>query len=139
MQLDDGVLIVLPRNEAKTFFAYRDDTARLEFIEELLQNDTISKFGCDGQWNAIHDTLSGIALEDSVLGQAILGGRPLHQGDDYHVCLVRPDVVGYLCEQAKQVDVSDLADLAEAVRGVFEIYRTAAELRAAMVFAVKRH
>ena len=138
MQLEDGVLIVLPRDEAKAFFGHRQDDARLQFIGELMANDSIPKLSCNSKWQAVHDLLAGIELESSVLGQAILGGRPLHQGDDYHVCLVRPDVVGFICDQAKQLTEARCGDLWPEVSELVATYGKAAEVGGAMVFVSKK-
>lgn len=138
MELAEGCLVVLPRDEAKQFFGHRQDEPRLEFIHELLGNDGIQRCGCNSQWQAIHDALSGVELANSVLGQAILGGRPLHQGDDYHVLLVRPDVVAFIAQQLNDVDLSELGELADLAREIHATYQAAADVGGAMVFVAKR-
>ncbi len=138
MQLDDGYLIVLPRAEAKAFFGHRQDDARLEYIQELLENDEIPRMSCGGKWQAIHDALESSTIDESMLGQAILGGRPLHQGDDHHVCLVRPDIVGFICEQAKQLEDGFGGDVASEIESVIETFGKAAEIGGAMVFVTTK-
>ena len=139
MQLEDGYLVVLSRDQAKVFFGQREDQPRLAFLQELLASSDTCRLCLDGRWQALHDALSALAIEDSLLSQCILGGRPLHQGNDYHVCLVRPDVVRFIADQAHQIDESSVEasqlDLCQAVLG---IYKEAAELAGAMVFVAKK-
>jgi|GEM_PF-2707491 len=139
MNLEDGYLIILERDNAKAFFGHRDDADRLEFINELLSNADVPKTSLQGKWQALHDSLAAIEIEDSVLAQCVLGGRPMHQGDDFHVCLVRPDVVQFIAEQSKSVDLSPLDDeVSDLAKATFETFSKAVELRAAVVFAAKR-
>ena len=139
MQLEDGLLIVLPRDEAKAFFGHRENQARLDFINEMIAKEETKTLGLSGNWQALHDAMTAVELADSVLAQCLLGGRPMHQGDDYHVCLVRPDVVGFIAQQASQLDVPHISeDLLEQAKSIAAIYKTAAELGGAMVFVAKR-
>ena len=138
MQLADGYLVVLPRDEAKAFFGYKEDQPRLDFLNELLAKDEAKKLGCQGKWQSLHDAFAAASIEDSVLGQCILGGRPLHRGDDYHVCLVRPDVVRFIADQGAKLAETDIdAALWDSVQSVIGLYKEAAELRGAMVFVAK--
>ena len=137
MKLEDGLVIVLPRDEAKAFFGFREDGPRLQFIQELVQNDAIPKASCDGQWQAIHDYLSQLEVDQSFLGQVILGGRPLHQGDDYHVCLVRPDVVGFIQQQLQSLNFENVP-FREALTSVVTMFEQAANARGATIFVAKR-
>lgn len=139
MQLEDGLLIVLPRDEAKAFFGHREDQARLDFINEMVAKDDTKTLGLSGSWQALHDALADVKIDDSVLAQCLLGGRPMHRGDDYHVCLVRPDVVGFIAQQGAQLDDSHLATESHTqAKAVVDLYKTAAELGGAMVFIAKR-
>lgn len=138
MQIEDGYLIVLPRAEAKAFFGHRQDDARLAYIHELLANDEIRRMNCGGKWQAIHDAFEGSTIDESVLGQAILGGRPLHQGDGHHVCLVRPDIVGFICEQAKQLDDDFGGEVSTEIKTAIETFNKAAEVGGAMVFVAAK-
>jgi len=138
MQLEDGYLIVLPRAEAKAFFGHRQDDARLNYIQELLANDEIPRTNCGGKWQAIHNAMNGTTIDESMLGQAILGGRPLHQGDDHHVCMVRPDIVGFICEQAKQLEDGFGGEVSAEIKSVVETFNKAAEVGGAMVFVAKK-
>lgn len=142
VKLEDGYLIVLPRDEAKAFFGYREDEARLQFIHELLGNEEVGRLHCNGKWLALQAAFEQVNFDDSLLAQCLLGGRAMHQGDDYHVCLVRPDIVGYITKQAdtnsaviQASSFGDLKDLAESVLGFYE---QAAKLRGAMVFVAKK-
>lgn len=138
MQLEDGYLVILPRDQAKLFFGKRDDQERLQFLNEWLASGASSKYGCEGQWQALHEVFSNVNIENSFLTQCILGGRPMHQGDDYHVCLVRPDVVRFIADQGEQIDATQIeAAIFEQVRAVLGFYRAAAELTGAVVFVAK--
>ena len=139
MQLEDGYLIVLLRDEAKAFFGHREDQARLDYINEMLANEETKKLSLNGQWQSIHDALGGVVIEASVLSQCVLGGRSMHQGDDYFVFLVRPDVVGFIAQQGAQIDEAHLAsEHLELAKQVVGLYVVAAELSAAMVFVAKK-
>lgn len=138
MQLKNGMLLVLPRSEARTFFSHKDDATRLEFINELIAKPSVPRLDCEGKWQELHDQLAKIPLESSMLDQAILGGRPVHQGDDYHICLVRPDVVGFIAELGAGLKESQCELLWAEILKVIAIYQQAADLQAAMVFVAKR-
>lgn len=138
MNLEDGYLIVLERDNAKAFFAHREDEPRLEFVNELLGNADVPKTSLQGKWQSLHDALAAVEIDDSVLAQCVLGGRPMHQGDDYHVCLVRPDVVQFIAEQSKSVDLATLGEVSDLAKEAFAAFLQAVELRAAVVFAAKR-
>lgn len=140
--LEDGYLIVLPRDEAKAFFGHREDQARLDFIHELLANADVKRLSCEGKWNVLQAAFEQVDLDDSLLGQCLMGGRPLHGGDDYVVCLVRPDIVGFITRQSEQLQASyleqifkDDVGLAQAVLG---IYKSATEAAGAVVFVAQK-
>lgn len=139
MNLEDGYLLVLPRDEAKQFFGHREDQARLDFVNDLLTNVETNSLCLDGTWQALHTALAGVPIDDSVLAQCILGGRPLHQGEDHHVCLVRPDVVGFIAQQGEQLEQTLVGpDLWEKTKATINLYKAASENGAAMVFVAKR-
>lgn len=135
MQLEDGYLIVLPRDEAKAFFGNREDEARLNFIEELLAKENVQRLSLQGKWQTCHDSLAAIDIPDSMLGQCLLGGRPMYGGNEYHIFLVRPDIVGFIAQQGNSIDVSGVSsDVQQDIRSIVQLYATAAELGGAMVF-----
>ena len=138
MLLEEGVLFVLPRDEAKMFFGFRQDEPRLQYVRELIENDTIVKSSCAGKWQALHDHLVNVELDQSFLGQAILDGRAVHQGDDHHVILVRPDVVAFIDQQFQRLAMDRFGNLTPLVQQVAGIYQQAAATRDAVVFAAKR-
>ena len=137
MLLEDGVLLGLPRDEAKSFFGFREDGPRLEFIKELLENDAIIRTTCQGKWENLHAALSQTAIASSFLSQAILGGRPFYQGEAYHVILVRPDVVGFIHKQLQDISLNEYGDLAPTLHSVSEFYSQAAAAQQAVVFVAK--
>ena len=133
MNLADGYLLKLPRDQAKPFFGLRDDASRLDFLNESLAKDDAGKLGLDGAWQAIHDNLSSVSMVDSVLSQCILGGRPMHAGDDHHIFLVRPDVVGFIAQQGSQLG-DQFDSMTSSAQAVLHFYKEAAEAKAAVVF-----
>lgn len=140
MNLEDGYLIVLPRDEAKQFFGQREDQARLDFVNELFSKEDTKSLCLNGNWLALHTALEGAPIADSVLAQCLLGGRPLHQGDDHHVCLVRPDVVGFIAQQGARLEEPHVGtELWETSQATIGLYKEAAEIGAAMVFVAKRN
>lgn len=138
MSLKQGVLIVLERDDAKAFFGQREDAARLEFINAALERADIVAKSLSGNWQATHEALTSIDLEESFLDQCILGGRPMHQADDYRIVLVRPDIAAFIAEQLTQIEESSLPPgVVDDVKVVAEAYKTAAERKAAVVFAAQ--
>lgn len=133
MNLADGYLLKLPRDQAKPFFGLRDDASRLEFLKEFLSKDDTGKLCLDGTWQAVHDALSAVSMVDSVLSQCILGGRPMHASDEHHIFLVRPDVVGFIAQQGTQLG-EQLDAMPSTAQPVLDFYKEAAEAKAAVVF-----
>lgn len=140
MQFQDGLLIILPKDEAKAFFGFRDDAARLSFLQQLLDSDRIHKASCAGEWQAVHDHLAAVAVsaETSFLSQAILGGRPMQQGGTHVIALVRPDIVGFISQQLQEISLDTPEPLADTLRAVAAVYAQATADRAAMVFVAQR-
>lgn len=139
MSLTAGFLVVLPRAEAKVLFGKKEDDSLIDYVNELLTAETTRKVGCQGKWQQLHDTLAGIQREDSVLSQCILGGRPLHHGDEYHVCMVRPDVVRYVVDQGAQLDEPQVGpELWELTQAALGLYGEAAKVGGAVIFIARR-
>ncbi len=138
MDLKDGYLIILPREQAKTFFGHRENEPRLAFLHEVLAEPDTQLLCFDARWKGLHEAFSAVDLKDSVLAQCILGGRPMHRGDDYHICLVRPDIAGFIAQQGSEIEALDLpAEWQELATATIDLYRQAAEVGGAMVFVAK--
>lgn len=136
--MDNGFLMLLDRQRAKELFGCREDQPRLEWLAQLQADGATPQVDCRGQWQALHDAFSAVEIEDSVLSQCILGGRPLHQGDDYHVCLVRPDVVRAVAHQCGSLDTSTWGELADIASQATELFQSCAEIGGATVFVAKK-
>ncbi len=83
-------------------------------IEEAWQKDHVGE--SDKAWDAIHHCLTDGSLGDETgelpLNHVKLGGKQLHSGDDYMVCLVT-------AEQAKDVAKALLPIPKETLRGSY--------------------
>ena len=150
-KLKDGHLIVLPREEAKSYFSCRTDDARLEFVQQRLVSKTAETLNCEGIWEPLQRALTNAAPSDSVLSQCLLGGRPMHLGDSHVVLMVRPDVVGQIADELESLTEADLrqrwdavsdagegGDLAWSITtGMAQLYRRAADTGGAVVFCAQ--
>lgn len=75
-------------------------------IEERWDDDTLVEL--DKSWDALHRCLTDgdLALDngDYPLSHAVLGGRQLHDGDDYIVSYASPDQVGEIAAALAPLD-----------------------------------
>jgi hypothetical protein len=93
-----GVFFALTDEQAAAVLAAEDDDELMELIEEIEEAwDSENLVECDKAWDAIHRTLTDGQLEwangSYPLNHAVLGSRPLHEGDDYLVSYVSADQV----------------------------------------------
>ncbi len=148
--LKRGVLFAVDRDRAKSLFAARGDDALRDCIRDFAAAESIwsenSAIDCEGNWQAIDASLS--AMEGKAqLDHCLLGGRPMYQGSEMTVTLVRPDLVPHLANLLAEVEDDalreslpadvDFADLQATFVKIRELYRFAVEHRAAVVFAVE--
>ena len=158
--LTGGVLFVLSREHAKTFFGLRDDAIMINFITDLLDSEDVARVDTDGTWETLHRCFSDGTLEPSggkaPLNHCILGGRQMYQGSDRVVALVRPDMVPLVAIELAGVEKSWLRDRYEStsaaagndpfdqatferayakLEAIHTLYMMAAEARGAIVFA----
>lgn len=157
-----GVLFALDDDEAERLWACRDDdelTACVEEIEERWDVDHLCEL--DKSWDALHRcfTDGGLFFEngDFPLSHVILGGVPLHEGDDHIVCYVTAEEVREVAAALEPLDetwlhdrfttltfdsyqgTGDAADIAYTqafLPGLKDFYRTAARNGRAVVFTV---
>lgn len=101
-----GYHIALAREHAKRVFGQKDDESLRAFLQELITAPEMIKSGrvlnTGKAWNAIHRCLTEGELDptagDFPLNQVVLGGKQLHQGDDYAAVLIRPDMTTFVSE-----------------------------------------
>jgi hypothetical protein len=101
-----GYHIALSREHAKRVFANKDDATLPPLIEEL-KNDKVLKanaqiLDCKRTWDPIHRCLTEGTLDPEAgefpRNHVILGGKKLHNGDDYIAVVIRPDMVPFIAE-----------------------------------------
>jgi hypothetical protein len=107
-----GYHIALGREHAKRLFGLKEDQAILKFLDELKAAPDMKKSGrlldTGKAWDAMHRCLTEGELDpaagDFPLNHAVLGGKHLHQGDDYAAVLVRPDMTRFIADALAEVD-----------------------------------
>lgn len=162
-KLNNGVLLTLGRDDAKSVFAAREDEllkATLVSILSTIESQCLAD--CQSQWPTLHRMFTGGSLEPDAgelpLNQCILGGRPLYQGPELTVVVVRPDMVPHIFDALKQLAVPDLEvrlaqaqaatddrlvqaaeieSIAKIVDSVRDVYEFAASHRQAVVFCAR--
>jgi len=110
-----GYHIALSREHAKRVFANKDDASLPPLIAELLGDKTLKAnsqiLDVKRTWDAIHRCLTEGALDAEAgefpLNHVILGGKKLHNGDDYVAVVVRPDMVTFIAEALHDVKEPD--------------------------------
>ncbi len=113
-----GYHIALGREHAKRLFGLKEDQAILQFLEELKADSAMKKSGrvleTGTAWDAIHRCLTEGELDpaggDFPLSHAVLGGKPLHQGDDYAAVLVRPDMTRFIADALDEIEEDDVRE-----------------------------
>ena len=145
-----GVLLAIDRDGAKSLFGARGDDALRDFISRLATESSIwseqSAVDCQGNWQIIDQCL-GQMENGAQLQQCLLGGRPMYQGSEMTVTLIRPDLVPHLASGLDGVDDEalrkslpadqDFADMYATFQHLRDLYRSAAGQRLSIVFAVE--
>jgi hypothetical protein len=157
-----GVLFAIDDATSATLAAASDDDEVREIVSALEGAwDTENLAEVDKAWDAIHRALSDGTLEadggEFPLNRAILGGRWLHEGDDYIVVLVEKRDVPAVARALAQIDEAafheryravvprdyapeygdeDLAYSWENFRDVVRLYAQAARAGRAVIFTV---
>ena len=138
---DQGWLYVVLREDAKTLFRAKTDEQLDAFVEELHQRaaGTPTICDCGHDWQKMHDSL--LALDPGgPLPFCLLGGRPLYQGSERQVVLVRPDLVGHVAAKLAEItsDEAIVTRLGEQIHALTDLYTHAADQQAAVVFATEK-
>jgi hypothetical protein len=114
-----GYHIALSREHAKRLFGQKDDENLRKFLDELIADPGMKKsgrlFDSGTHWGAIHRCLSEGELDpaagDFPLSHVILGGKQLHQGNDYVASLVRPDMTNFVADAIGELAEEDVRKL----------------------------
>lgn len=156
-----GVLFVLSRENAKTFFGLKADELLVGYISDLLDsNDDVPRVTLDGTWETLHRCFSDGTLNPvggtAPMNHCLLGGRQMYEGSDRVISLVRPDVVPHVAIELAGVEKSWLRERYEStsadagndpfdtdkfeeayakVEAIHTLYMVAAEEGGAVVFA----
>lgn len=133
--ISGGVLIELPRDQAKTFFSTKGDEAVLEFVQNILADDQSNCLNTEGSWKELAEAFG----EEPPLAWCFTAGRPMHPGEGHNIMLIRPDMVGHVATNLSEAGLSDLTGeshvpMLEKLRGHFD---NAAKAGSAMIFAVR--
>lgn len=104
-----GVLFAINNETADALLAASDDDALMSIVEEIEEAWEQSFVAeTDKAWDAIHRALSDGSLEadggEPPLNRAILGGKHLHEGDDYIVALVSAAEVPLVASALTAID-----------------------------------
>ncbi|MER6210865.1 DUF1877 family protein [Streptomyces sp. NPDC001642] len=110
-----AVLFALGTQDAERVLALQDDDQVIELIAEVEDRwDTNHLFELDKSWDALHRCFTDGELAfdngDYPLSHVILGGVPLHGGDDYIVCYVTADQVREIAKALEPLDGQWLSD-----------------------------
>ena len=129
-----GVLIELPRDQAKTFFSTKGDEAVLEFVQNMLANDQANCLNTEGSWKELAKAFG----DEPPMAWCFTAGRPMHPGESHNIMLIRPDMVGHVATNLSSATLSELAGeshvaMLEKLRDHFD---AGAKAGSAMIFAV---
>lgn len=111
-----GYHIALAREHAKTLFGIKDDAGLRKFLDDLKQRPDMKKSGrvldSGTLWDPIQRCLTDGELDpgggEFPLDHAVLGGKQLHQANDYAAVLVRPDMTRFIADALAEIDEEDL-------------------------------
>ena len=108
-----GVHFAVPDDVAERLLSAEDDDEVLLVIEDIEEAMTgLDQCGTDKAWDAIHRCLTDgrLAFDNGSypLNAAVLGGRQLHQGEDYTVSLLTPQQVRDVAHALEEVSRATL-------------------------------
>ncbi len=99
-----GVHFAVSEPELERLLAARGDDAVMEEVQKIEERwEKAWLIETDGAWWAIHLALSS-KRAPSGLVRAVLGGRSLYRGDDFHVVLVAAKDVAAVADVLAQLD-----------------------------------
>ncbi len=125
MVVGRGFHIALAREHAKTLFGIKEDAALRSFLDELKARPDMKKSGrvleVGTLWDPIHRCLTEGELDpaggDFPLNAAVLGGKRLHQGEDYAAVLIRPDMTRFIADALAELEEDDVRKKFFALKG----------------------
>jgi len=132
-----GRLYIVVRDDAKNLFRAKTNE-QLDAVVDDLQQRTLGTPAvgqCGTEWQQAHDQL--LALDtDGPLASCLLGGRPLYQGPERQVILVRPDLVPHIASKLSEINADDMqgTPLSTLLPTLTDLYSRAAEQQAAVIF-----
>ena len=109
-----GVHFALTEEQYKKVSRCGSDDELIELIQEDIEEDWDTEWlrETDKAWDAIHRSLTDGKLEwkngSFPLNAVVVGGKQLHQGDDYIVSLVAPDQIPSVADALKHIDKAAL-------------------------------
>lgn len=110
-----GVLFAITNETAEALLAAPDDDELMVLIEEIEEAWEKPFVGeTDKAWDAIHRALTDGRLDrnggKAPLNRAILGGKHLHEADDYIVALVAASEVPAVAQALAAIDADGFRD-----------------------------
>lgn len=108
-----GVHFAITEEQASALNIAADDDALREIIEQIEEEEWEASFACqtDKAWDAIHRTLTNGELSwnggEEPLKWVILGAPNLHEGRDYIICLLNPDMVQAVAAEIGNIDEAE--------------------------------
>ena len=109
-----GVHFALTEDQYNRVCDCKSDEEIIELIQEEIEEewDEVWLRETDKAWDAIHRCLTDGKLEwnngSFPLNAVIVGGKQLHEGDDYIISLVTPEQVGSIADAIKSIDIDTL-------------------------------
>ena len=116
-----GVHFAIAESEATRLLSADNDLGVLEIIQDEIEErwDEDWLYQTDKAWDAIHRCLTDGTPAGGAgaypLSHAILGGRQLHEGDDYIVSLVTPEQAADVARALEGIDEAWLRDKYAAI------------------------
>lgn len=137
----DGTLYALDRDAAKLIFGCKDDASLQQAVDDVNRRGDAEQRLVVRDYEPLAKAYEAVAesREQSGLNFVLLGGRPLHEGPERLMRLVRPDIVPPLAAELKQLDV-DAEDafgeetLRSEHQAMCEFYEGAARNQCAVLF-----
>ncbi len=104
-----GVYFALTENDVQKLVGANNDAEVLEIVQEDIEERWDKEWlqETDKAWDAIHRCLTDgtlVCKGKSILEKCVLGGKQLHQGNNYIVSLLNPTEVKEVSEALKSIN-----------------------------------
>jgi len=109
-----GVHFAINKEQYEKLLSAKSDEELIEIIQEEIEEGWDEEWlrETDKAWDAIHRCLTDGKLEwnngEFPLNAVIIGGKQLHEGDDYIISIVSPEQVPAVAQALQNVDESTL-------------------------------